>query len=812
MNNDITSVQNVNNNKSFLSESEAENIVKQHMQDNGLPCNDSIKFNTYKRQRYSADENHNKRDEYYYATLEEGTYVWVGYGTFSASKSDKSWITFYQLADGVILTREIKRKIDNDAEKSRKDNEACRIQRGKEEEEKFNLLKEELSGSGFYGYLEKKGVKNYGCRFWEEVIKENGVLVKKYDLIVPAFNIDGMLTAVQRITLENKDKLISKDCRINGCFFILNNEKIQSGDTIYIAEGYATAASVYEAVHACNVRVVLAFFAFNMFPVTKELLGRYKEIHIVIAADNDDAGLNEAKKCCREFGVSMAIPDIKEEDKKDFNDLHAQKGLKAVQECLSNETVLETDDDKAYKIAEKILTVDNANKGFDLDSMPKILRDCTMEICSSSAAQPLLVFSALLAVASAVINKNYCIEKGEHAFRKIYPNLWIIGVAGSGEFKSTAVEEATAVLIDKQTNIIQETRELKGKLEEAKRRKDEEVIDECAREISDLSNSSLLFPEKCTYEALIHLLGQGRKGLMVQDEFGAFIQEIVQTKGASQLGFLTKIYDVPRILEKVTKVSGNDCLEHPYVSILGITTDEWLKKGFKEEDVAGGFYPRFLMFKFPKSKVRPPSLPCMKIRSITTEARDAFESTIDEQIITEKSFTLSPEAEICYNSIFNQIYDEIEGSDNGKKELLLKFLPRWGVDILKVSMLFQHFENPKQIEIDKPIIEKAYIYVRCAMLSTLQILNSNLLFTPFQQRCDDVLKFIAQMTKENFKKAKTDKTQELSVSRRDVARRFKLTKKDLDEVLQHLEERGDIAIKERKQRGGSTAGIRLTDI
>lgn len=32
MNNDITSVQNVNNNKSFLSEPEAENIVKQHMQ------------------------------------------------------------------------------------------------------------------------------------------------------------------------------------------------------------------------------------------------------------------------------------------------------------------------------------------------------------------------------------------------------------------------------------------------------------------------------------------------------------------------------------------------------------------------------------------------------------------------------------------------------------------------------------------------------------------------------------------------------------------------------------------------------------
>lgn len=804
--------QKVNRISDFLSFDKAEELIKQHMEENGLPCPDSIKFNTGTRQRYSADEKRNKRDEYYYATCTEGEYCWVGYGTFSASKSDKSWITFHQLADGVILTKEIKRKIDNDAEKARKDkdNEACRIQRGKEEEEKFNLLKEELSGSGFYGYLEKKGVKNYGCRFWEEVIKENGVLVKKYDLIVPAFNIDGMLTAVQRITLE--DKLISKDCRINGCFFVLNNEEIQSGDTIYIAEGYATAASVYEAVHACNVRVVLAFFAFNMFPITKELLGRYKEIHIIIAADNDDAGLNEAKKCCREFGVSMVIPDIKEEGKKDFNDLHAQKGLKAVQECLSNETVLETNDDKAYKIAEKILTIDNANKGFDLDSMPKILRDCTMEICSSSAAQPLLVFSALLAVTSAVINKNYCIEKGEHAFRKLYPNLWIIGVAGSGEFKSTAVEEATAILIDKQTAIMRNIKEIKVELEKAQKIKDEESIKKCTQDILNLSNKALLFPEKCTYEALIHLLGQGRKGLMVQDEFGAFIQEIVQTKGASQLGFLTKIYDVPRILEKATKFSGNDCLEHPYVSILGVTTAEWLKKGFKEEDVAGGFYPRFLMFKFPKSKVRPPSLPCMKIRSITTKARDAFTSAIDEQKITEKSFTLSPEAEICYNSIFNQIYDEIEASDNGKKDLLLKFLPRWGVYILKVSMLFQHFENPKQIEIDKPIIEKAYIYVRCAMLSTLQIMDSNLLFTPFQQKCDDVLKFIAEETKENFKIAKIDKTQELCVSKRKVARKFKFPVKELEEVLQFLEERGSIEIERRKKSGGNLIVIRLIDI
>ena len=47
MNNNITSVQNVNNNKSFLSESEEENIVKQHMQ---LYCAQAI-YVSFKNKR-----------------------------------------------------------------------------------------------------------------------------------------------------------------------------------------------------------------------------------------------------------------------------------------------------------------------------------------------------------------------------------------------------------------------------------------------------------------------------------------------------------------------------------------------------------------------------------------------------------------------------------------------------------------------------------------------------------------------------------------------------------------------------------------
>jgi hypothetical protein len=47
MNNNITSVQNVNNNKSFLSESEEENIVKQHIQ---LYCAQAI-YVSFKNKR-----------------------------------------------------------------------------------------------------------------------------------------------------------------------------------------------------------------------------------------------------------------------------------------------------------------------------------------------------------------------------------------------------------------------------------------------------------------------------------------------------------------------------------------------------------------------------------------------------------------------------------------------------------------------------------------------------------------------------------------------------------------------------------------
>jgi len=114
---------------------------------------------------------------------------------------------------------------------------------------------------------------------------------------------------------ENGDKRFLAGGLKKGCFYFLGNKET---DKVLIAEGFATAASLYE--HTDHITIA-AFDAGNLKDVAvnvKPLINR--DVEIIICADNDESGIGEkkARDAALAVGGKYIIPKVVGHD---FNDV-----------------------------------------------------------------------------------------------------------------------------------------------------------------------------------------------------------------------------------------------------------------------------------------------------------------------------------------------------------------------------------------------------------------------------------------------------------------------------------------------------------
>ena len=131
-------------------------------------------------------------------------------------------------------------------------------------------------------------------------------------LMVPLYSPDGTISSLQYIS-DDGTKLYHPGGATGGKFWSIGTD-----DTvIYIAEGFATAATVHETTgHMCMV----AYSASNLVPT----LAAMREIHgkshpIVIVADNDASGVGQryAEQAAAKYGARIVVPPL-EGDANDF--------------------------------------------------------------------------------------------------------------------------------------------------------------------------------------------------------------------------------------------------------------------------------------------------------------------------------------------------------------------------------------------------------------------------------------------------------------------------------------------------------------
>jgi phage/plasmid primase-like uncharacterized protein len=156
-------------------------------------------------------------------------------------------------------------------------------------------------------YLAKKGIGVHGARATGDG-----------RLVVPLYDPDGTISSLQYIDHQG-GKLYHPGGQTGGKFWQIGT--MDEPGTLYVAEGFATAATIHETT---GRPVVVAYSASNLVPVT----GTLREMHgatqdIVIVADNDSSGVGQryAEQASAKFGARMVMPPIQG----DAND-YAQAG------------------------------------------------------------------------------------------------------------------------------------------------------------------------------------------------------------------------------------------------------------------------------------------------------------------------------------------------------------------------------------------------------------------------------------------------------------------------------------------------------
>jgi phage/plasmid primase-like uncharacterized protein len=154
-------------------------------------------------------------------------------------------------------------------------------------------------------YLSAKGVQSHGARLLSGRV------------FLPAYNAEGQITTYQTIGADGEKRFLP-DGQKKGSWYT-----IPGSDTVGIAEGYATAATVHEAM---GWTMLVAFDAGNLIEVARAYRAAHPTAKIIICGDNDikpgekNAGKEAAEKAGAEISAKVMLPSM-DGKKCDWNDL-----------------------------------------------------------------------------------------------------------------------------------------------------------------------------------------------------------------------------------------------------------------------------------------------------------------------------------------------------------------------------------------------------------------------------------------------------------------------------------------------------------
>jgi phage/plasmid primase-like uncharacterized protein len=253
-----------------------------------------------------------------------------------------------------------------------------------------------------HDYLTRKGIKPM-----------TGLRIAKDGRLIVPMAINNMIVSLQYIAADGT-KRFKTGGRTKGAHFRIDGTE----RVVYVAEGLATATSVFEATGAT---VYIAFSSHNLYETAVAARADFPYAIVIVAGDNDGNGSKKAEQAALAIkGEAMFPPGHK-----DFNDFHAAAGLAAVTDFFNPKIEVYS------KSAIKPTSENSSTVGVISDIV-------NYYNATSGNNQPGFAMQAALAVCSIILSRSYKTDYENYA--SVF--LLNIGKSGTGkEHAKTVVEK-----------------------------------------------------------------------------------------------------------------------------------------------------------------------------------------------------------------------------------------------------------------------------------------------------------------------------------------------------------------------------------
>jgi len=286
-------------------------------------------------------------------------------------------------------------------------------------------------------------------------IQPHGVRVYGDALVVPVTNGSG-LDSLQFVSPTGTKRFLKGGATAGGYFLIG-----EPGETLCVAEGFATAASVREAT---TYAVAVAFNAGNLPPVARALRTRFPDCRLIVCADDDvltpgNPGRTKGREAAEAVGGLVAAPVFgatRPAGASDFNDLHRLAGAKAVRAAIAKAAPAHPTWMPPGAIVAELRPV----PAFDPDTLlPDVLRRWIMDEAERMPCPPEFVAAAALVALGSIVGARCAIRPKARDSWLVVPNLWG-GIVGDPAAKKSPAWGAALRPVDQLVAQAQEAHRL----------------------------------------------------------------------------------------------------------------------------------------------------------------------------------------------------------------------------------------------------------------------------------------------------------------------------------------------------------------
>jgi putative DNA primase/helicase len=241
---------------------------------------------------------------------------------------EKQYFFVFRKDAGAPISAEERQRIKAEQERRKRERKA---RQDKTAQRAVSTFRPAQLAPADHPYLLKKHLKSaYGarqadwCRSFKDGSGKFQRLIIEKTLLIPMYNELGQLRNLQGIFPQESPELgRGKDFlpggELSGLFWWIGAK----GDTVCVAEGFATSATIHEET---GYRVYIAFSANNLLAVGQIVRKHMPDVKIIFCADNDlktqdNTGLTKATEAAAAVDGFVAFPPIAG----DFNDYAIQQ-------------------------------------------------------------------------------------------------------------------------------------------------------------------------------------------------------------------------------------------------------------------------------------------------------------------------------------------------------------------------------------------------------------------------------------------------------------------------------------------------------